>query len=201
MLTFATSIVFPPLSPERLDQRRDSWYPERSLGAFDGAEIVGHARSFPFHTVVPGGARVPTAGVTAVGVLASHRRQGLLTRLMQEQLQGCFDGQEPLASLRASESVIYGRFGYGLAGLAAEYRIDKWRAAFARPVDVPGRIRFVWRDEARKVVPSIYDRSLRRVGMVTRFDWMWDRFYGPTVNEDEYGFVAIHEDARGRADG
>ena len=55
------------------------------------------------------------SGVTGVGVLASHRRRGvmrgLLVRLLTEAAERC----QVLASLRASETRIYQRFGFGLA--------------------------------------------------------------------------------------
>ena len=39
-----------------------------------------------------GGARSQTAGVTVVGVRATHRRRGLLTRMMDEQLDDVAPG-------------------------------------------------------------------------------------------------------------
>ena len=59
--------------------------PSRALGAFSPTgELVGIARDFDADLSVPGGADVPAAGVTAVGVLSHHRRQGHLTRLMDD---------------------------------------------------------------------------------------------------------------------
>ncbi|MGH2720939.1 MAG: GNAT family N-acetyltransferase, partial [Actinomycetota bacterium] len=56
--------------------------PDRMLAAMDGDDMVGVAGAFPFRMTVPGG-EVPAAGVTLVGVLPSHRRRGILTRLME----------------------------------------------------------------------------------------------------------------------
>src|SRR5688572_26950298 len=65
---------------------------ERSLGAFStSGELVGFARDFDAQLSVPGGADVAAAGVTAVGVLSHHRRQGHLTRLMDAQLRAMAD--------------------------------------------------------------------------------------------------------------
>ena len=58
---------------------------ERNLGAFDGTEIVGTAGAYSLTVTVPGGS-VPMAGVSAVGVQPSHRRRGVLTKLMRRQL-------------------------------------------------------------------------------------------------------------------
>ena len=63
---------------------------------------------------VPGGS-VPTAAVTVVTVSPTYRRRGLLTAMMKHQLEDIHRRSEPVALLWASESLIYGRFGYGHA--------------------------------------------------------------------------------------
>src|SRR6267142_197159 len=52
------------------------------------------------------------------------------------------------AALTASESKIYGRFGYGPATWRLGCSIDRAEGRFARPVDDPGRVRMVARGEA-----------------------------------------------------
>jgi predicted acetyltransferase len=69
------------------------------------------------------GAVMPAGHVTGVAVAATHRRQGLLTRIMNAQLEDIRDRGEPLAVLWASEGPIYGRFGYGIAARHVEYKI------------------------------------------------------------------------------
>src|SRR5437899_3865764 len=89
---------------------------ERSIIARHDGEPAGIASAFSFHMTVPGGSTLPTAGVTWVGVLPTHRRRGVLTELMKHQLMSIAQAsKEPLAALWASEPGIYGRFGYGLA--------------------------------------------------------------------------------------
>src|SRR5689334_15472707 len=44
---------------------------------------VGTAGAYSFELTLPGETIVPTSGVTAVGVLPSHRRQGVLTAMMR----------------------------------------------------------------------------------------------------------------------
>src|SRR4029077_5798616 len=55
--------------------------------AFDDGRAVGGAGAFSYEMSVPGGASVPTAGVSVVGVLPTHRRRGLLRSLMKAQLE------------------------------------------------------------------------------------------------------------------
>ena len=106
--------------PPTDQQSRDRWTKFydviNSVGAWDDAEVVGTSGSFVSDTTVPGGAKLPTALVTIVTVAATHRRQGVMTNMMRGLLQGAQKRGEPIATLWASESVIYGRFGYGMAG-------------------------------------------------------------------------------------
>src|SRR5918911_3821572 len=87
---------------------------DRVWSALDNGPRVGTAAAFPFEMTIPGGAQVPIAGVTWVGVLPSHRRRGVLRELMRHQLNEIHERGEPIAALWASEPAIYGRFGYGI---------------------------------------------------------------------------------------
>lgn len=147
---------------------------ERLHAAFVDGAIVGGAGAFPFHLTLPGGP-APCAGVTVVGVLPSHRRRGLLRRMMDAQLRDVRERGEPLAALWASEETIYGRFGYGLASMLLALDVDR-SAVRIRP-DLPrvGSVRLVDHDEALRVLPRLYDRVRKRsVGFLSRTaDW-WE---------------------------
>jgi predicted acetyltransferase len=97
---------------------------ERTLASFDGETIVSTAGAFTFALAVPGG-RLPAGGVTYVGVAPTHRRQGLMSAMMRHQLADIRDRGEPIAILWASEAVIYGRFGYGIATRRYNIEIDR----------------------------------------------------------------------------
>jgi predicted acetyltransferase len=148
---------------------------ERVHAALDGAEIVGGAGAFAFEMTVPG-AIVPCAGVTVVGVLPTHRRRGLLTRMMRAQLDDIHERGEPIAALFASEETIYGRYGYGLASLRQEVKLPSPKAAL-RPGTPPraGTVRLVDEDEAARAFPRIYDRVRRATpGFFARSPDWWD---------------------------
>jgi predicted acetyltransferase len=130
---------------------------DRMHAAFDDGALVGGAGVFPFHLTVPGG-DVPCAGVTVVGVLPTHRRRGLLTRMMRAQLADIAARGEPLAALWASEAGIYGRFGYGLATQNARIELDRYRVALAVPERREGTVRLVGHEEALELLPAIYER-------------------------------------------
>lgn len=106
--------------------------PHRFLVARDGGRVVGTAGSFGVAITLPG-ARVPVAGVTWVGVLPTHRRRRLLTRMMTRLLTERYEAGEVVAALWASEAAIYQRFGYGPASWHLSVEVPRG-AAFARPV-------------------------------------------------------------------
>src|ERR1700704_73955 len=81
---------------------------DRMHGAWDGGRVVGGAGAFTFDVSVPGGNRVPCAGVTVIGVQPTDRRRGVLKAMMRAQLDDIHRRGEPLASLWASEATIYG---------------------------------------------------------------------------------------------
>ena len=110
---------------------------ERMHGAWSNGTIVGGAGAFPFNLTVPGG-ELPTAGVTVVGVLPTHRRRGVLRSLMRAQLDDAHERGEPLAALWASEESIYGRFGYGLASFCGEITLAHEYTVVRAPVRAAG---------------------------------------------------------------
>jgi predicted acetyltransferase len=142
--------------------------PDRTLVVRDGDEIVAGTGIFSRRLTVPGG-ETPVAGVTLVGVRPTHRRRGLLTKLMHRQLADVHeDGREAVAALWASEPVIYGRFGYGFGTLAGLLEVEKRRVALRRrpearvellpPADALDAMRRV-HEELRLRVPGMLDRD------------------------------------------
>jgi predicted acetyltransferase len=149
--------------------------PERVLGAYEADALVGGGAAFSFRMTVPGGARVRTAGVTAVGVMPTHRRRGILRRLMARQLEDVRRNGEPLAALVASEGGIYQRFGYGLSILQGAIEIDRDRAQFRTDSSPVGSIRLVDREEARRLMPVAYEPVCAATpGFIERDPAWWD---------------------------
>jgi predicted acetyltransferase len=165
---------------------------DRLHAVLDDGRIVAGAGAFPFRLTVPGG-DVPCAGVSVVGVLPSHRRRGLLRRMMDAQLDDVRERGEPVAALWASEETIYGRFGYGLASTSLHVDADRRAVAIRRELPRAGTVRLVDDDEAARVFPRLYRRVGRtRPGMIVRTkDWWttrrlddqpeWRRGAGPLV--------------------
>ena len=145
---------------------------DRHYVAVDGEEFVATFGSFPTELTLPGGATVPAGGVTQVTCRATHRRQGILTRIMERDLIGSRDRGEVADVLIAAEYPIYGRFGYGPAARGTTREVE---AELATPTNPgAGTIRVVDAATFRKEAPAVFDRVRRsRPGMIDRdlFDW------------------------------
>ncbi|MFJ9146653.1 GNAT family N-acetyltransferase [Streptomyces sp. NPDC102270] len=167
-----------PESAEERELFRELTAYDRSIGVWDGERCVGTAGAFGFRMTVPGGASVPAAGVTMVGVAGTHRRRGVLTSMMRRQLDDVRSWGEPLAVLTASEPVIYGRFGYGVGTYHLNADIDTTRVRLSVP---PGtddvRLRYAAPADVLDACEAVYARLVpQRPGMVTRLPG-WERMW------------------------
>ena len=147
--------------------------PDRSMAAFDGQTPVGFASAYTFRLTIPGG-ELPAGGLTAVGVLPSHRRRGILRSMMERHFADCRDRGEPVSILWASEGAIYQRFGYGPGTLACRFEVARDRATFRRPMETVGRVRFVDIETGVRLIPALYERIRRTVpGSLDRSEDDW----------------------------
>ena len=146
---------------------------ERTLAIRDRGRIVAGAGVFTRRLAVPGGV-VPAAGVTLVGVRPTHRRRGLMSKLMRRQLNDIHEGgREAVAVLWASEPVIYGRFGYGLGTTAADLRVDSGSACMRSTPDA--RVELIDPSEALPAIRDLHEAVWPTIpGMVDRDGPWWD---------------------------
>jgi len=176
---------------------------DRALGAFDGDRVVGTLRSFATQLTVPGG-QLSCSALTTVTVTGTHRRRGLLTRMITRDLAESADRGEAVASLIAAEYPIYGRFGYGPAVEAVDFTID----GAARLLDEPGpgSVEMIERADLRTIAPDLYESVRPGVpGAIARRDWTWDFDLGlrtwPGRPEKAPRFFVLGRDASGTPDG
>lgn len=165
--------------------RRRQWFDlERCWGAFDAGRPVGTLRTLELELTVPGGAFLPLAGVSAVTVAATHRRRGLLSRMMAGELDAARERGEVFAGLYAAEYPIYGRFGFAPGTTAASWHLDAHAAAFTR--DLPGTVELVDTDTAVREGAKLYDR-LRALtpGATSRVRELWERHLDLVPREGE----------------
>ena len=145
---------------------------ELTVAAYDGDEMVGTLAAFEFDVTVPGGAAVAMTGTTVVTVQPTHRRQGVLSAMMQDHLDAVARRGDALVGLWASETGIYGRFGFGHATSRDEVEAPTLAVTIATASE--GTVRLIDPDSVVEVFPSIYDAARRkRAGMLSRRQDWW----------------------------
>ena len=203
------SLVFGVDTTEESRTRLKRWLElDRTIAAFDGDDLVATGGTLTYRLVVPGGGLVGAGGMTVVSVAPTHRRQGILSRMMRDQLADSRRRGEPVAILRASESAIYGRFGYGCAVHAADLTLDRHRAALRS--DLPestGRVRLVGTEEARAIFPGVYEAATiaRGVpGSIERRVADWEAYFNDSESDRDGASsfrFAVYESGEGAANG
>ncbi|WP_404869262.1 GNAT family N-acetyltransferase [Kitasatospora griseola] len=189
--------------------------PGRMQAAFDhsdptpeGPRCVATFLSFDIGLTVPGGARLAVDAVTGVTVNSTHRRRGLLSRMMRNDLEAARERGLPAAILIAAEYNIYGRFGFGPVTRGGGWRVDVLRSGGLRaglPVHEGHRIDFVTLEEVRKYGPELHERwQGTQPGAIGRPARWWRVRTGdldlPGFDWKE-GFTALHRTADGTVTG
>ncbi|MEU0600033.1 GNAT family N-acetyltransferase [Streptomyces sp. NPDC006393] len=180
---------------------------------------VGTAGAYSFELTLPGETLVPASGVTAVGVLPSHRRRGVLSAMMLHQLTELRARGEFLSVLLASEALIYRRFGYGPATYTQRLTVPRHQGALALPraratADGPatgsdtdtgtdtGTVEVLRRAECGEILEEVYDRYRRaQPGALSRPHGWWASGAGQPPISPAPRYVAVHRDADGVPDG
>ncbi len=163
------------------ERQRANWHArlelDRTLGAFDGTTLAGVTGVYSFRMRVPG-AMAAVAGVSMVAVLPSHRRRGALGGLMRRQLSDIAERGEAVAALFASETEIYGRYGYGRASWHLHLDLERGygRLAASAPADPTVRLRIAEPRSAHAEMGKVYDLAMaERPGLYARTEAWWDR--------------------------
>jgi predicted acetyltransferase len=159
---------------ESIDDMRRVFEFDRSVCGFDAGAMVATGGAFSFQLAVPGGSQIGAGGLTVIAVLPTHRRRGILRAIMTRHFEDVLARGEPVSILAASESLLYGRFGYGIATRAANLTIDRRNAALRLAPAASGRVRMLDADEALRVIPELFER-IRRAwpGQVNRSQAWW----------------------------
>ncbi|MFB7344711.1 GNAT family N-acetyltransferase [Streptomyces hydrogenans] len=182
---------------------------DRNLMALaEDGRPVGTAGAYSFELTLPGETVVPVSGVTAVGVLPTHRRQGILTAMMRRQLGDLRARGEVLSVLTASEALIYRRYGYGPATYTQRVTVPRGRGAFARPRGLgaadggTGTVEVLRRADCGTLLEEVYERYRRaQPGALGRPPRWWARGAGQPPVAAAPRYVAAHRDAHGVPDG
>ncbi|MFS0866993.1 GNAT family N-acetyltransferase [Microbacterium sp. 179-B 1A2 NHS] len=173
------------LDGERNDTQRQAFFDHtayrRKIAVTDpGAPVpdvpVATFASWGAELTLPGGV-VPACAISSVTVAPTHRRRGVLRRLMTGELRTAASLGFPVAVLTASEAGIYGRFGFAPAAAAATWEIDVRRARWIGP-EAPGRIDFLTREAGCAAAPALHERVRREVpGEIDMPGGHWERMF------------------------
>jgi predicted acetyltransferase len=178
---------------------------DRTLAAFDGGRIVATYGIETYELTVPGGSTVPAAGVTAVSVAPTHHRRGIMSTMMRRGLDDAHRRGEPVAILLSSESLIYGRYGFGIATQEAQYEIQKGHTGFTKHPEITGTVDVLGMKEAGDVLPPLFDRVRQsHPGFLTRNGPWWELWLKDLEHwRDGYSDrrVAVYTAGNGTVDG
>ncbi|MEO3750766.1 GNAT family N-acetyltransferase [Streptomyces sp. B6B3] len=194
-----------PASAEQLEKwaaadiEDESFHP---IATFVDGRCVGASATISFEVTVPGGGTGRMAGVTATGVIATHRRRGYLRRMMQVMFEAALERGEPLAMLSASEGSIYGRFGYSPATYRTRWELARHEAALLPAEPDPGSLELVDAARAKQVWPRVHaDVRAHRVGELSPRPGRWDGLSDEADGTNGPLRYLAHRDQHGDVDG
>ncbi|OZM72948.1 GNAT family N-acetyltransferase [Amycolatopsis antarctica] len=194
---FRSTLHAAPPSDEEWERTRFAFQPDRTLGVFD-RELIGTARSFDSTVVVPGGAAVPLAAVTGVGVRPDRTRRGVLRELMRAQFEDLSARGTVAALLYATEGPIYGRFGYGVGTRGLSYTVDRRRAVFRPEAPRGGEVELLDVDAAMARLPEIYSGlAASRPATMARPSYWWAGLGNRLRKADVPPVTVLHHGAGG----
>lgn len=175
------------------------------LGGFENDALRGVVNGYESEIVVPGGQRVRHLSVTHVGVAPQATRRGIARRLIVEQLRRARADGYVVAGLRASDTGIYGRYGYGIASWSVRHDLDLKRSEFSAGVPREG-IRVVEAEDSFPLLRRIAETDpTPRPATLSRWDGWWAIQEHHTINStvprhtivfgregEETGFLRFH---------
>jgi predicted acetyltransferase len=150
---------------------------DRSLGVRDRGELVATAATCHVELTVPGGRQLPAAGLTEVAVLPTHRRRGLMRRMVAAHIDDARARGELASVLMATEGGIYGHLGYGVGTLRADWELARANTAL-RVAASQGQARLLSAAEAIEVLPRVFDAHRRvQPGQLDRPAAWWQVYF------------------------
>lgn len=127
---------------------------------------------------LPGDRDVDAWAISGVTTAQTHRRRGIQRQIMEAELRTAASLGVPVAMLTVSESSIYGRYGFGVAALAATYTISTRGLTWTGP-QVDGRLDFITAQQWRDAAPDLFETvRLRHPGEARPFALRWDQIAG-----------------------
>jgi len=156
---------------ERLDQLREFFPPDWTVGAFVDGRLVADVRTIPMARRINGSATLFGA-IGPVACLSAYRRQGHVGKLLRLALERMREQGIPLSGLFTPHDALYARFGWERSEARKQY--------YLRPSDIrmrvkgaPGTIEAVAPDDWQRL-DAIYRRYAGpRNGPLHRVEPWW----------------------------
>ena len=168
---------------------------DRTMVAVDGGQFVATGGANSYRMVVPGGEQIGAGGLTIITVHPTHRRRGLLRRMIARHFDDAAQRREVVSILWASESSIYGRFGYGMGVEGRDLTVARAHARFRDDLPGPsGTVRLLDLEDARAVIPAIHHAASVGAGIpgsIERRDADWAAYFTDPEHRRE-GATRLH---------
>ena len=180
-----------------------AWLPEGEFGA--GPMPVATYASLD-KSLNAGRDLLPLRMITDVTTSASHRRQGLLRRLIEDDLADAVAQGVPMAALTASEATIYGRWGFGPATFRTGVEVDTTPGFAMRSFTDPGRVELIEPADAWPHVKAVFDTFHARQRGSVEWPAPYEDIHTGAYDFNEGGpdkklRAAVHLDAARHVDG
>lgn len=182
---------------------RGAWLPPGEFGA--GPMPVATYASLD-KTLNAGRELLPLRMITDVTTSATHRRRGLLRRMIEDDLADAVAQGVPMAALTASEATIYGRWGFGAATLRTGVEVDTSTGFGFRSFTDSGRVELVEPAEAWPHVKAVFDTFHARQRGSVEWPVQYEDMHSAAFDFESGGAnrklrAAVHLDAGGQVDG
>ncbi|MCS5732750.1 GNAT family N-acetyltransferase [Herbiconiux daphne] len=167
-------------------------YPVATFASFERTLNVGGPELLPAHLI------------SAVTVRPTHRRRGILRRMMTDDLERARAAGYAVAILTVSEATIYRRFGFGVATWVHSVSVATDQR-FRLLTEPKGRCELVDARDLQTLGPAIFAGfHERQIGSVDRHARYWGRISGVDGEKGEPDATirgALHYDDDGAIDG
>ncbi len=153
-----------------------------------------------------GRAEIAARLITDVTVRPTHRRRGLLRRMMTADLAETHSRGIPVAALTVTEATIYGRFGFGVSTRGHRIEVDTAERFGLLSAPGSGRCQLVAPADAIDAVNEVFGRF----HAATRGSVTWPAFYQDMMSgawDDDAGsadkktWYVLHRDTHDEVDG
>lgn len=182
-------------TPERLEQLRQFFPPQWTVGAFVDGRLVADTRTIPMARRINGGS-IGFGAVGPVACLAGYRRQGHVGKLLRLALERMREHGQALSGLHTPHDALYARYGWERAEGRKRYEFRP-KDIILRPKGSSGRLETVGPDDWQRLEAIYGVYAAPRNGPLHRVEPWWreavlrrDDESGNRVDNDSFVWVS-----------